>query len=346
VSIISGITSGARNGVLIKGGRFVEEMNKINVFAFDKTGTLTEGKPVVTDVISLMGKSDKEVLSIAVSLEIKSEHPIARSIIHRSDIEGVKTMNVTDFNSIPGEGVSGKIKGQTYYLGSTKLFKGIAPSIPEELKKLEDDGKTAILVGDEQKIIGIIATMDKIRDTTVRTLSGIRRYGIRTVMVTGDNRRTAKSIAERIGIDEFYSELLPEEKVRIIKDLKMKNKGKVAMIGDGVNDAPALAMADVGIAMGSIGSDVALETADIALMQDDLSKLSYLINLSKKTVIVMKANILASIIIKGAFAALAIPGIITLWLAVGIGDMGLSLAVVLNAMTLSVLKPKFKDTSQ
>jgi Cd2+/Zn2+-exporting ATPase len=254
-------------------------------------------------------------------------------------------MDVTDFTSIAGEGVSGKIEGQTYYLGSTKLFSRKGLSIPEGLKKLEDEGKIAILVGDEQNIIGIIAAMDKIRESSIRTVSVIQRKGIRTVMVTGDNRRTAKSIAKRIGIDDFYSELLPEEKVKIIKTLKMKNKGKVAMVGDGVNDAPALAMADVGIAMGSIGSDVALDTADIALMEDDLSKLSYLINLSKKTVMVMKANIFASIIIKGAFAALAIPGIITLWLAVGIGDMGLSLAVVLNAMTLSVLKPKVKDAS-
>jgi Cd2+/Zn2+-exporting ATPase len=157
-------------------------------------------------------------------------------------------------------------------------------------------------------------------------------------MITGDNRRTAKAIAEKMGIDEFHAELSPEEKVKIIEELK-KNR-RVAMVGDGVNDAPALARADVGIAMGIIGSDVALETADVALMQDDLTRLSYLVNLSKRTVKVMKANILASILVKGAFAVLAFPGIVALWMAVGIGDMGLSLAVVLNAMTLSILKPQ------
>ena len=180
--------------------------------------------------------------------------------------------------------------------------------------------------------------MDKIRNGAFKAIPDIRKFGIRTVMITGDNRRTAKAIAEKIGIDEFHAELSPEEKVKIIEELK-KNR-RVAMVGDGVNDAPALARADVGIAMGTIGSDVALETADVALMQDDLTRLSYLVNLSKRTVKVMKANILASILVKGAFAVLAFPGIVTLWMAVGIGDMGLSLAVILNAMTLSILKPK------
>ncbi|WP_309491865.1 cation-translocating P-type ATPase [Candidatus Hecatella orcuttiae] len=338
VSIVSGITSGARNGVLIKGGRYVEEINQIDVFAFDKTGTLTEGKPEVTDIIGL-GNPDREVLSIAASLEAMSEHPIAKAITYKASVEGVKTKNVTNFKSIAGKGVYGKIGDQTYYLGSAKIFNDMSLTIPEEAGKLEEEGKTVILVGNRRGIVGVIAVMDKIRDGTVRAISSIRKSGIRTVMITGDNRRTAKTIAERIGIDEFHAELLPEEKVKIIEDLR-KNKGKVAMVGDGVNDAPALARADVGIAMGTIGSDVALETADVALMQDDLSKLPYLVNLSKKTVKVMKTNIFASILIKGSFAVLAFPGIVTLWMAVGIGDMGLSLAVVLNAMALSMLKPK------
>jgi len=343
VSIVSAITSGARNGVLIKGGRYVEEINQVDVFAFDKTGTLTEGKPEVTDVISL-GNPDREVLNIAASLEAMSEHPIAKAILHRADAEGAKTKDVTNFKSIAGKGIYGKVGGQTYYLGSAKIFHDLSLPIPEEAEKLEEEGKTVVLVGDRQAIIGIIAVMDKIRVAAFKAISSIQKSGIRTVMVTGDNRRTAKAIAKRIGINEFYAELLPEEKVKVIEDLR-KNHGRVAMVGDGVNDAPALARADVGIAMGTIGSDVALETADVALMQDDLSKLSYLVNLSKRTVRVMKTNILASILVKGSFAVLAFPGIVTLWMAVGIGDMGLSLAVVLNAMTLSMLKPKFKGTS-
>jgi Cd2+/Zn2+-exporting ATPase len=218
------------------------------------------------------------------------------------------------------------------------MFDEMFLPIPKEARKLEEEGKTVVLLGDEKAIIGIIAVMDKIRDGAFKAIPAIRKSGIRTVMITGDNRRTAKAIAEKIGIDEFHAELSPEEKVKIIEELK-KNR-RVAMVGDGVNDAPALARADVGIAMGTIGSDVALETADVALMQDDLTRLSYLVNLSKRTVKVMKANILASILVKGAFAVLAFPGIVTLWMAVGIGDMGLSLAVVLNAMTLSILKPK------
>lgn len=337
VSIISGITSGARNGVLIKGGRYVEEINQTDVFAFDKTGTLTEGEPEVTDVISL-GNSDREVLSIAASLEAMSEHPIARAILNRANAEGVRTENVTDFKSIAGKGVCGKIRCQTYYLGSVKIFNGMSLPIPKEVDKFEEEGRTVVLVGDGKAIIGIIAVMDKIRDVAVRAMPRIRKSGIRTVMITGDNRRTAKAIAEKIGIDEFYAELLPEEKVNMIEEIKRKNHVKVAMVGDGVNDAPALARADVGIAMGTIGSDVALETADIALMQDDLSKLPYLIDLSRTTVRVMKANIIVSILVKGTFAVLAFPGIITLWLAVAVGDMGLSLAVILNAMRLSLIK--------
>jgi Cd2+/Zn2+-exporting ATPase len=337
VSIVSGITSGARNGVLIKGGRYVEEINQIGVFAFDKTGTLTEGKPEVTDVLSL-GNPNRDVLGIAASLEAMSEHPIARAILYRAKAEGVKIREVTDFKSVAGKGIYGKIGGKTYCLGNTKMFDEMFLPIPKEARKLEEEGKTVVLLGDEKAIIGIIAVMDKIRDGAFKAIPAIRKSGIRTVMITGDNRRTAKAIAEKIGINEFHAELSPEEKVKIIEELK-KNR-RVAMVGDGVNDAPALARADVGIAMGTIGSDVALETADVALMQDDLTRLSYLVNLSKRTIRVMKANILASILVKGAFAVLAFPGIVTLWMAVGIGDMGLSLAVVLNAMTLSILKPK------
>jgi len=338
VAMVSGITSAARNGVLIKGSAYVEEVNKIKVFAFDKTGTLTEGRLEVTDVISL-GHSEEEILRIAASLETMSEHPIAKAIVEKISKEAL-LKDVKDFRAIAGKGVMGKINGETYYVGSRRLFKELSIEYPEEeVWKLENEGKTVIFVGNEKGVIGLVAVMDKIRDSTIPTMTELRRKGIKTVMITGDNERTAKAIAERIGIAEYRAELLPEDKVNIIEELS-KEYGHVAMVGDGVNDAPALARASVGIAMGAIGSDVSLETADIALMQDDLSKIPYLIELSKKTLEIVKENVLASILIKGSFAILVFPGLVTLWLAVAVGDMGLSLAVILNAMRLSMIKSK------
>ena len=338
VAMVSGITSAARNGVLIKGSAYVEEINKIKVFAFDKTGTLTEGRLEVTDVISIE-YPEEEILRIAASLETMSEHPIAKAIVEKINKEAM-LKDVKGFRSIAGKGVMGRINGETYYVGSRRLFKELAIDYPEEEAwKLEKEGKTVIFVGNEKGVIGLIAVMDKIRDSTIPTMAELRRKGIKTVMITGDNERTAKAIAERIGIAEYRAELLPEDKVNIIEELS-KDHGRVAMVGDGVNDAPALARASVGIAMGAIGSDVSLETADIALMQDDLSKIPYLIELSKKTLEIVKENVLASILIKGSFAILVFPGLVTLWLAVAIGDMGLSLAVILNAMRLSLIKSK------
>ncbi len=337
VAMVSGITSAARNGVLIKGSTYVEEINEIKVFAFDKTGTLTEGRLEVTDVIPL-GHSREEALIKAASLEALSEHPIAKAIVEEAKEKGVKLRAVDDFRAIAGRGVTGKINGEVYYVGSRRLFKELSADFPEEqTKKLENEGKTVVFVGNEKEVIGQIAVMDKIRDATITTMTEFGRKRIKTVMITGDNERTAKAIADKIGIAEYQAELLPEDKVKIVEELSRKY-GRVAMVGDGVNDAPALARVNVGIAMGAIGSDVSLETADIALMQDDLSKLPYLIELSKKTMKIVKQNVVASLLIKGSFAILAFPGFITLWLAVAIGDMGLSLAVILNAMRLSLIK--------
>ena len=339
VAMVSGITSAARNGVLIKGSAYVEEVNKVNVFAFDKTGTLTEGRLEATDIVSF-GHSRGEILSIAASLEALSEHPIARAVVEKAKGEGVELRMVDDFRAIAGKGVTGKIDGQRYYVGNRRLFKELPASFPREKAwKLGNEGKTVVFVGEEGEVTGLIAVMDKIRDTTIETMNELRRRKIKTVMITGDNERTAKAIADRIGITEYRAELLPEDKVNMIKELLKKYK-HVAMVGDGVNDAPALARASVGIAMGAIGSEVSLESADIVLMQDDLSKLPYLIELSKKTLEIVKENVLASILIKGSFAVLVFPGLITLWLAVAAGDMGLSLAVILNSMRLSLIKPQ------
>ena len=337
VAMVSGITSAARNGVLIKGSAYVEEISKIKVFAFDKTGTLTEGRLEVTDIVPL-GHSRSEILLRAASLEALSEHPIGRAIVEAAKKEGIKLKAVEDFKAIAGKGVMGKIDGETCYVGSRKLFKDFFNDLPEaHVGKLESEGKTVVFVGNDEKVIGLIAVTDRIRETTIMTMRELRRRNIKTVMLTGDNERTARAIANKIGMSEYHAELLPQDKVIMVEKLTEKY-GSVGMVGDGVNDAPALARATVGIAMGAIGSDVSLETADIALMQDDLSKLPYLIELSRKTLEVVKENVLASILIKGSFAVLAFPGLVTLWLAVAIGDMGLSLAVILNALRISLTK--------
>lgn len=337
VSMVSGITGAAKNGVLIKGGNYIEGMAKAKVFVFDKTGTLTEGKPVVTDTLEVNNYSANEILEIAGSIESLSEHPLARAVVAKAESEGVSLKSASEFKAIPGKGVKGNIDGKTYYIGSPAMFSELSISLPQaKVRELEEEGKTAILVGNRE-CMGIIAIMDKIRDAAPETIIMLKKMGMRVVMLTGDNERIAKAIANKLGIDEYRAGLLPEDKVMIIEELDQKY-GKVVMVGDGVNDAPALAKASVGIAMGAIGSDVALETADIALMHDDISKLPYLLKLSKKTLGIVKENIFTSIAIKGSFAVLAFPGIVTLWMAVAFGDMGLSLLVIVNAMRLAVLK--------
>ena len=337
VSMISGITGAAKNGVLIKGGNYIEEMAKAKVFVFDKTGTLTEGRPVVTDVLEVNNYSANEILEIAASIESLSGHPLARAVVAKAGSWGMSLKSASEFNAIPGKGVKGNIDGKMYYIGSPAMFSELSIPFPQaKVKELEEEGKTAILVGN-QECMGIIAIMDKVRDAAPGTIRLLKKKGMRVVMLTGDNERIAKAISNKLGIEEYHAGLLPEDKVMMIEELNQKY-GKVIMVGDGVNDAPALARASVGIAMGVIGSDVALETADIALMHDDISKLPYLLKLSKKTLGIVKENIFTSIAIKGSFAVLAFPGIVTLWMAVAFGDMGLSLLVIVNAMRLSVLK--------
>jgi Cd2+/Zn2+-exporting ATPase len=338
VAMVSSITNAAKNGVLIKGSRYVEEIDKVKVFAFDKTGTLTEGRLEVTDVIGF-GYPEEEVLLKAVCIEALSEHPIAQAIMSTVDDKTkLQDLNIRDFRALTGKGVTCAIDGERYYVGSERMFTELSINFPEEdVRMLENAGKTVVLVGTDKNVIGLIAVMDQIRDTARPSVQELNRRGIRTELITGDNERTAKAIADKIGVDEFHAELLPEDKVNMIGNHLSTDFGHVAMVGDGINDAPALARADVGIAMGAIGSDVSLEIADIALMQDDLSKLPYLLELSQKTMAIVKQNVIASILIKGSFAILAFPGLITLWLAVAIGDMGLSLAVILNSMRLAAL---------
>lgn len=341
VSMVSAITSSANNGVLIKGSAYLERLGNIKAVAFDKTGTLTEGRLDVCDIVVTNNLSQNEVLRVAASLESHSEHPIAKAIVEKAKENGLATYQVADFKSVPGKGIVGKIDGKKYMVGGRKLFNNLKVGFPEDAaSRLEDEGKTVVLVANEKESIGILAVSDRIRESAAGVIKSLKNNGIRVEMLTGDNERVAKAIATRLDIDEYHAELLPEDKVKIVSEELYKRYGSVAMVGDGVNDAPALARADVGIVMGAMGSDAALENADIALMQDDLSKLVYLVELSQKTSEVVKENIFASILVKSNFVILAFPGIIPLWLAVAVGDMGLSLAVILNAMRLSVIMPR------
>lgn len=337
VAMVSALSSAARHGVLIKGATFIEELSRTKAFAFDKTGTLTRGRLEVTDIVGLNGNSPESVLSIAASLESRSGHPIAEAILKKASDRGISLQEITAFRSIKGKGLRAEIKGKVYYAGAKNLFDEMSFSAPAELSRLEAQGKTSIVISNEDRALGIIALGDKMRDQTPATIADLRQLNIRTEMLTGDNKEVAASLAKEIGIDEYYAELLPEDKVKVVEKLAARF-GSVAMVGDGVNDAPSLAAASVGIAMGTAGSDVAIETADIALMHDDLSKIDYLIHLSKKTMLVVRQNVTASIIIKGSLTLLAVMGLINLWVAVAVGDMGLSLAVISNAIRLTRVK--------
>ncbi|RLI96338.1 MAG: cadmium-translocating P-type ATPase [Candidatus Aenigmatarchaeota archaeon] len=338
VSMVSGLTSGARNGVLIKGSSYVEALSKIKTFAFDKTGTLTEGNLVVTDVVGVDSDADT-VLRLAASLEAMSEHPVAEAIVERYNKNEGSLLKVKDFQAVTGKGIIGEVDGDKVYVGNRALVNENMVSISDEdVLALESMGKTVVFVGEGESVLGYIAVMDKVRDDSVRTVRELNKRGLKTVMLTGDNMRTARAIAEEVEVFSYMAELLPEDKVKEVK--RLREEGRTAMVGDGVNDAPALVSADIGIVMGAAGSDVALEAADVALMQDDISKLPYLMDLSKKTLEVVRQNILLSIIIKGAFAVLVFPGLVTLWMAVLFGDLGLTFIVILNAMRISKVKPR------
>ncbi len=337
VSIVSAIGNAARNGVLIKGGVYLEEAGALSVVTFDKTGTLTRGRPEVTDLIPLNGYSEEKVLSIAAGIESRSEHPLARAIIHEARKRGVSLANASRFEAITGKGAKAEIKGETYYIGSPRLFTEMGvdlDSVQHKLESLQGEGKTLLVLGTARNPVGLITVADRIRDTSREAVEKLRRVGIKKlVMLTGDHEATARAIATRLGLDEYRAELLPQQKVEAVKSL-LAQYGKVAMVGDGINDAPALATATIGIAMGVAGTDTALETADIALMADDLAKLPHAIKLSRATLRVIKQNIAFSLITKLAAVLLVFPGWLTLTLAI-LADMGASLLVTLNGMRLA-----------
>ena len=338
VTMVSAITSASRNGVLIKGSTYIEELEKASVFTFDKTGTLTQGKLVVTDVVPY-NISKQRLLEVAATLEENSKHPIAIAIIEKAKSEGSLPLKASEFKSLTGKGVEAVIDGSTYRIGSQRLFTRNGKDDPDDvISQLENMGKTTVIITENEDIIGVISLMDKGRIGARETIERLRRRGLEVEMLTGDNENTAKAIAEELGFDNYHANLLPDEKVNAIETLK--SKGKVIMVGDGVNDAPALAAADVGIAMGGLGSDIALETADIVLLEDDLSRIVYLHRLSGTTLSRIRENISISVIVKLAIVILGIMGLITLWLAVVLGDVGLTLLVILNSIRITQLKPR------
>ena len=336
VSMASAITSAANNGVLVKGGKYLESLGRVKTFVFDKTGTLTRGKLEVTDVVSF-SPSPKQVLQLSASLETMSEHPVAKAIVEKAKAERLILIPVAEFNSIRGKGVQGIVDGKALVVGKHELFQKIPDKVLDKTRELQAQGKTTVMLGVGNEVVGLVALKDRVKDTAAGAIEDLKARGIQSIIISGDNDMTTASIAKDVGVDQYHAELLPEDKLEQISDLK-KKYGSVAMVGDGVNDAPALAKANVGIAMGVLGSDVSIETADIALMRDDLSKVPYILDLSRNTLGVVKQNITASILVKAAFALLALPGLVTLALAVGVGDMGLSLAVILNAMRLRFVR--------
>ncbi|UNT53635.1 heavy metal translocating P-type ATPase [Lysinibacillus capsici] len=344
ISIVSAIGNAAKKGVLIKGGIYLEEMGSLKAIAFDKTGTLTKGIPVVTnfDVMSKQ-KDSKEILAIITALEYRSQHPLASAIIKRAEEENVsfQDINVDAFSAITGKGIKGEVNGTLYYIGSPKLFQELNVVIPENIegniKKLQNEGKTAMILGTEEEILAVIAVADEVRESSQEIIEKLHNMGVKkTIMLTGDNKGTANAIGHHVGVSEIQAELMPEDKLSYIKQLR-KDYGNVAMVGDGVNDAPALAASTVGIAMGGAGTDTALETADVALMADDLRKLPFTIKLSRKALNIIKANIAFAILIKLVALLLVIPGWLTLWIAI-ISDMGATLLVALNGLRLMRVK--------
>jgi len=383
VSVVSGLTSAARNGVLIKGGTHLEAMGDVEAVAVDKTGTLTTGDLGVTDVIALNGNSESDVLACAGAIEARSEHPIADAVVDYADQQlSERERDVANFEAITGEGVRADLDGVTHYAGKPALFADLgfdlehahlesdggvtiepetdgeeaAASLQEELSncehgsyvdlvsttipRLQAEGKTVVLVGTEDELEGVIAIADTVRPEAAWAVDRLKKAGIeRVVMLTGDNERTAQAIGGQVGVDEVRADLLPEQKVDAVRELREAHEGGVAMVGDGINDAPALATASVGIAMGAAGTDAALETADIALMADDLSRLPYLYELSTTAGGVIRQNIWSSLGVKLLLGVGAPLGYVSVLMAIVIGDMGMSLGVTGNAMRLAGVEP-------
>jgi len=340
VAIVSGLARGARDGILIKGGAHLENLGHIKALAMDKTGTLTEGVPKVQAVETLNDVSKEELLRIAASLESRSEHPLARSICDYAHTQGIEVEQVSDFQALTGLGVQGRVHGKDFFMGNHRLLEErerCSPELETVLERYEAAGNTVMILSSNQHVMGIIAVADIPRPEAHAAINALRDLGIQSItMLTGDNELTSQAIARDLGIVDVQAELLPADKVEAVKKL-VKHHQKVGMVGDGVNDAPAMGASTTGIAMGAAGSDTALETADVVLMSDDLAKLPLAVRLSRETLSIIRQNIFLALAIKGVFLILAITGYATLWMAV-FADMGASLIVIANGLRLLRLK--------
>jgi Zn2+/Cd2+-exporting ATPase len=336
VSIVSALAAAARKGVLIKGGARLESLAAVKCIAFDKTGTLTKGQLRVENVIPLNGVPSSEILRLAASLEAHSEHPIGRAILRRAEEAGITILPPERFQALPGRGAEGLVGGVNVVIGSHRLFEErrmCSAATEHALDTFANDGVSTVIVGANGRTLGVIGVADEIREAARGTIDMLRTQGIEHIAaLTGDHQPAAQALARSLGVDTCRAELLPEDKVTAVQELRSRY-GALAMVGDGVNDAPALESADVGIAMGAAGTDAALETADVALMSDELAKIPYAIRLSRATSRNIRMNIAFSILLKSAFLAMAITGTATLWMAV-VADTGASLIVIANALRL------------
>ncbi|MFK3722672.1 heavy metal translocating P-type ATPase [Pseudomonas monteilii] len=335
VTIVSGLAAAARKGILVKGGVYLEEGRKLSVLALDKTGTLTHGRPVQTDFQVLQPAFEARAQGLAASLAARSDHPVSRAIAEQGRAQGLADDPVEAFTALAGRGVRGEIGGQTYHLGNHRLVEELglcSPALETELDRLERQGKTVVLLLDPSGPLALFAVADTVKSSSREAIAQLHALGVRTLMLTGDNPHTAQAIAEQVGIDEAEGNLLPEDKLRLIERHAGQGQ-RVGMVGDGINDAPALARADIGFAMAAAGTDTAIETADVALMDDDLRKIPAFIALSRQTATILTQNLVLALGIKAVFLGITFAGLSTLWMAV-FADMGVSLLVVFNGLRL------------
>jgi Cd2+/Zn2+-exporting ATPase len=341
VALATGIGNAARRGVLIKGGVHLEQAAQAKVWALDKTGTLTQGRPAVQAVEPQAGVDARELLRLAAAVEARSEHPLAAAILRHVAAEGVAVEAVTGFEALTGRGAKAVVGGQAVYVASPRYVEeagGLPPGLSEAIATHQEQGRTVVLVGTDAGLLGLVAIADPVRAESRALVAALKREGVaRVIMLTGDNARTAAAIAREVGVDEVRADLLPADKVAAVRELEERH-GPVAMVGDGINDAPALASAHLGVAMGAAGTDVAIETADVALMGDDVAKLPFLLHLSRATSRVIRQNITFSLGIKLVALVAVLPGWLTLWMAV-LGDMGATILVTLNALRLLTVEP-------
>ncbi|USU00383.1 heavy metal translocating P-type ATPase [Pseudomonas siliginis] len=335
VTIVSGLAAAARKGILVKGGVYLEGGFKLDYLALDKTGTITHGKPVQTDYLSLDPTADASAPAIAAALAGRSDHPVSLAIANAAVDKNLAALTVDNFAALGGRGVKGDINGQTYHLGNHRLVEELglcSPQLEEKLFALEKQGKSVVLLLDKSGPLALFAVADTVKETSREAIRQLHELGVKTLMLTGDNVHTAQAIAAQVGIDEARGDLLPTDKLQAIEDL-YKQGHRVGMVGDGINDAPALARAEIGFAMAAAGTDTAIETADVALMDDDLRKIPAFISLSRNTASILKQNIALALVIKAIFLAVTFAGLATMWMAV-FADMGVSLLVVFNGLRL------------